>query len=162
MHPGWEHDASARPVLLHLGPRDQEPSGAMHMENQPRQDRFRTASGAGSLGGSLAMAAHGSRAHISSSSPFSSLTSAVTEFAPSLSFLRGRGCVCPPAQPPHIPEPLPHSGTGHKFYPHPRLETRRQAGAPSPQMSLKWFGEGLIPSLLNAWKLLTLNLYRHN
>lgn len=132
------------------------------MEKQPRQGRLRAASGAGSLEGCLAAAAHGSKAHVSAGSPFSFLASAVTEFAPSLSFLRGRGCVRPPAQPPHIPKPLLLSGMGHNFYSHPRLETRRQAGAPSPQMSLKRFGEGLIPSFLNAWKLLTLNLYRHN
>jgi len=132
------------------------------VENQPRQGRLRAVSGAGSLGWSLAAEAHSSRAHLPAGSPFSSSTSAVTEFAPSISFLRGRACVPPPAQPSRIPEPLPLSGTGHKFYPHPRLESRRQAGTPSPQMSLKWFTEGLIPSLLNAWKLLTLNLYRHN
>lgn len=59
------------------------------------------------------------------------------------------------------PEPLPHSGTGHKFYPHPCLQTCGQAGTPLAEISLKRFRE-LIPTLLNAWKLLTLNLYRHN
>lgn len=59
------------------------------------------------------------------------------------------------------PEPLPLSGTGHKFYPQPCLQTCGQADTPLPEMSLKRFRE-LIPSLLNAWKLLTLNLYRHN
>lgn len=59
------------------------------------------------------------------------------------------------------PEPLLHSGTGHKFYPHLCLQTCGQAGALLPEISLKRFRE-LIPSLLNAWKLLTLNLYRHN
>lgn len=35
----------------------------------------------------------------------------------------------PPAQPPRVPKPLLHSGTGHKFYPHPWLKTSgRQAG----------------------------------
>lgn len=64
--------------------------------------------------------------------------------------------------PPHIPELLLHSGMGHKFYAHPRLKTHRQAGTPLLQMSLKQFREGLILSLLNARKLFTLNLYRHN
>lgn len=55
------------------------------------------------LGVSLAAAAHGCGAHRSTGSPFSSLASAATKFAPSLWFLGGRGCLCSPAQPPCIP-----------------------------------------------------------
>lgn len=144
-----------------VGPGTKSPGGPRTWKKQPRQGRLRAASSAGSLRGSLVAAVHGHNAHISAGSPFSSLAAAVIEFAPSLSFLRDRGYAHPPAEPSRIPEPLLHPGVGHKFYPHPRLKTRSQADASSPQMSLKWF-RGLIPSLLNAWKLLTLNLYRHN
>lgn len=51
-------------------------------------------------------------------SPFSSLASAVTRFAPPLWFLGGRGCLCSPAQPPCTPS-LSTLRHGAQFYPQP-------------------------------------------
>lgn len=158
MHPGWERGASASPALPHLDPRDQEPSGVMHVENQPQRGQAQSSLQRRQLGGVSSRGSSQQQGSRICRQPFSSLASAVTKFAPSLRFFESEG-VCAHLR---IPKPRPRSGTGHKFYPHPRLETCRQAGAPSPQMSLKRFREQLIPSLLNAWKLLTLNLYRHN
>lgn len=131
------------------------------MEKQPRHSRLTVTSSAGTWGclwlqQPMVVWLTGLQA-----APFSSLAPAVTEFAPSLCFLGGTGCLCSPAQPPCVPSLSRTQARDTSLILHPCLQTCGQAGTPLPEMSLKRFRE-LIPSLLNAWKLLTLNLYRHN
>lgn len=166
MHPGWERDASASPALLHLGPRHWEPSGAMHVENQSRQGRVGAAAGAGSLGGVVSGWGSPQQQCLRiCRQPFFLLGVCRNRVCSITGFSERQRVRAPTHAAAPCPQTSPALGHGTQVLSSPLAQNPqagRQAGTPSPQMSLKRFGERLIPSLLNAWKVLMLNLYRHN
>lgn len=152
--------AGVAPALHYSWPQGPKPSGVTHMEKQPTHSRLTVTSSAGTWGclwlqQPVAAGLTGLQA-----APFPPWHLQRLSLPHHSGFWEAQGACAPPHSVP-ASRASPALRHGTQVLSSPRLQTCGQAGTPLPEMSLKRFRE-LIPSLLNAWKLLMLNLYRHN